>query len=45
MSSVCETPRVASAIIPDFDEIKSLAERAEIFVSDETVTPIGEVTA
>ena len=45
MSSVKETPKDASAIIPDFDEIKSLAERDEIFVSEVTVTPRGDVTA
>jgi hypothetical protein len=44
MSSVKETPREASAIIPDVDEIKSLAERAEMFERDVTVTPIGAVT-
>jgi hypothetical protein len=45
MSSVRETPQDASAIIPDLDEIKSLAERDETFVSEVTVTPRGDVTA
>jgi hypothetical protein len=45
MSSVSETPREASAIIPEFDEISSLADSAEMDVSEVTVTPIDEVTA
>jgi hypothetical protein len=44
-SSVRETPQDASTIIPDFDEIRSLAEREEMFVSEVIVMPIGDVTA
>ena len=45
MLLVIETPHDASAIIPDFVEIRSLAERAEIVAIESTDTPIWDVTA
>jgi hypothetical protein len=45
MSSVSETPREASAIIPEFDETSSLADNDAMFASEVIETHIGEVSA
>jgi hypothetical protein len=45
MSSVNDLPQVARAIIPEVDDIKSLAESVEISGSETTLTPNGEATA
>lgn len=45
MSSISETPREATAIIPELDEIMSLAESDEMLASETADTPMGDVTA
>ena len=45
MFSISETPREATAIIPELDEIMSLAESDEMLASETADTPIGDVTA
>ena len=45
MSSISETPCEATAIIPELDEIMSLAESDEMLVSETADTPMGDVTA